>query len=100
MAECSQIDFELRGFSGRKIAGNFEGGNVSSDGGLMVLRQVDRWVGLTKALAKRLPDQRDPDKIEHSLESMLVSAFMAWRWAMKISTIRTLCAKICCGRQR
>jgi hypothetical protein len=31
MAECSQIDFELPGFSGRKIEGNFAGGNVSSE---------------------------------------------------------------------
>jgi hypothetical protein len=30
-----------------------------------------RWIGLTKSLAKRLPDKRDPDKIEHSLESLL-----------------------------
>ena len=64
MTECSQLGFELPGFNGRKIEGNFEGGNVSSDGGLVVLRQVDRWLGLTQALAKRLPDQRDPDKIE------------------------------------
>jgi hypothetical protein len=33
--------------------------------------QIDRWLGLSKALAKRLPDRRDPDRIEHSLESML-----------------------------
>jgi hypothetical protein len=37
----------------------------------VLLRQVDRWIGLTKSLAERLPDKRDPDKIEHSLESML-----------------------------
>ena len=71
MAECNELEFELPGFSGRKIEGNFEGGNVSSDGGLVLLRQVDRWIGLTKTLAQRLPDCRDPDKIEHSLESML-----------------------------
>ncbi len=71
MAECNELEFELPGFGGRKIEGNFEGGNVSSDGGLVLLRQVDRWIGLTKTLAQRLPDGRDPDKIEHSLESML-----------------------------
>jgi hypothetical protein len=71
MAECTEFEFELPGFSGRKIEGNFQGGNVSSDGGLVLLRQVDRWIGLTKTLAQRLPDRRDPDKIEHSLESML-----------------------------
>ena len=71
MAECNQLSFQLPGLNGRRIEGNFQGGNVSSDGGLMLLRQVDRRLGLTKALAKRLPDQRDPDRIEHSLESML-----------------------------
>jgi hypothetical protein len=71
MAECNQLGFELPGFSGRKIEGNFGGGNLSSDGGLVLLRQVDRFMGLTKELARRLPDRRDPDKIEHSLESML-----------------------------
>jgi Transposase DDE domain group 1 len=60
MAECNELDFELPGFGGRK----FEGGNVSSDGGLVLLRQVDRWIGLTETLAQRLPDGRDPDKIE------------------------------------
>jgi Transposase DDE domain group 1 len=38
---------------------------------LVLLRQVDRRIGLSQSLAKRLPDRRDPDKIEHSLESML-----------------------------
>ena len=71
MADCRQLSFELPGLCGRKIEGNFEGGNLSSDGGLILLRQVDRLMGLTKELAKRLPDRRDPDKIEHSLESLL-----------------------------
>jgi hypothetical protein len=64
MAECNELDFELPGFGGRKFEANFEGGNVSSDGGLVLLRQVDGWIGLTKTLAQRLPDGRDPDKIE------------------------------------
>jgi hypothetical protein len=71
MTECNGLEFELPGLNGRRIEGNFRGGNVSSDGGLVVLRQVDRWLGLSKALAKRLPDRRDPDRIGHSLESML-----------------------------
>jgi hypothetical protein len=36
MTECSQLGFELPSFNGRKIEGNFEGGNVSSDGGFSV----------------------------------------------------------------
>src|SRR6516165_2138297 len=71
MTDCTQLSFELPGLCRRKVEGNFEGGNLSSDGGLVLLRQVDRLMGLTKDLAKRLPDRRDPDKIEHSLQSML-----------------------------
>jgi len=71
MTDCTQLSFELPGLCGRKMEGNFQGGNLSSDGGLVLLRQVDRFMGLTKDLAKRLPDQRDPDKIDHSLQSLL-----------------------------
>lgn len=71
MPDCTQLSFELPGVCGRKIEGNFEGGNLSSGGGLGLLRQVDRFMSLTKELAKRLPDRRNPDKIEHSLESLL-----------------------------
>ena len=71
MTDCKQLRFELPGLKGRKIEGNFEGGDVSSDGGLLLFQRVDQRLGLTKSLAKRLPDGRVPDKIEHSLESML-----------------------------
>src|SRR5919205_4626166 len=47
------------------------GGEVSSDGGLLRIRQVDRWIGLTKGLGQLLPDRRDPDRITHPLESLL-----------------------------
>jgi Transposase DDE domain group 1 len=71
MAECKQLCFEIPGFGSRKIAADFGGGNVSSDGGVLLLRQVHRWLGLTKQVARVLPDYRDPDRITHSLESLV-----------------------------
>jgi hypothetical protein len=41
VAECSQLGFDLPGSSGRKIEGNFDGENVNSDGGLVLLPPVD-----------------------------------------------------------
>ena len=99
MAECNELEFELPGFSGRKIEGNFEGGNVSSDGGLVLLRQVDRWIGLTKTLAQRLPDCRDPDKIEHSLESMLRQRIYGLALGYEDLNDHDFCAKICSGKR-
>ena len=54
MTDCTQLSFELPGFCGRKVEGNFGGGNLSSDGGLVLLRQVDRLMGLTKEFGKAI----------------------------------------------
>jgi len=43
----NQLGFEFPGLGRRKIEANFAGGQVSSDGGVMLLRQVDRWLGFT-----------------------------------------------------
>lgn len=65
MPEWKQETFGFPSFDRRKIEANFEGGNVSSDGGVMLLRQVDRKIGLTQALDKVLPDRRAPGAITH-----------------------------------
>ena len=71
MTECNQEKLEFPGFGGRKIQADFGGGQVSSDGGLLLVRQVDRRLGLTQRLAERLPDPRDPARITHSLQTLL-----------------------------
>jgi hypothetical protein len=48
--EDSQLGFEFPGLVRRKIEANFAGGQVSIDGGVMLLRQVDRCLGFTKEL--------------------------------------------------
>ena len=70
MTQCiRQLSF---GFLGHKqVVGDFEGGNLSSDGGLMLLSAADRQLGLTAALARCLPDGRDQTKVVHGLDEML-----------------------------
>ena len=55
----------------RQIEANFEGGALSSDGGLMLLRQVDRKIGLSKAVAAALHDPRNQDMIVHELRDLV-----------------------------
>ena len=71
MEQDNQLGFEFPALGRRKIEANFAGGQVSSDGGLMLLRQVDRWLGFTKQLDGILPDGRNPLLIRHSQESLL-----------------------------
>jgi len=49
------------------VTASFSGGEVTSDGGLLLLRQADRQLGLSRALTAALPDPRDPDRITHPL---------------------------------
>lgn len=44
----------------------FDAPEISSDAGLLLLRQVDEQLGLTRGFAAHLPDDRDPGRIEHS----------------------------------
>jgi hypothetical protein len=49
----------------RKVEVNFTGGNVTSNGGVMLLREVDRKLGLTAKVASRIPDPRERWKVDH-----------------------------------
>jgi hypothetical protein len=55
----------------REIDVHFDGGEVSSDGGLLLLRQVERRLGLLKAVAEILPDPRSPLLVRHKTEQLL-----------------------------
>lgn len=66
---AQQIEF---GRVGRRvIEANFDGGDLSSDGGLMLLRRVDERIGLTRAVAAVFSDPRDAAKITHRLRDLL-----------------------------
>jgi len=50
---------------------DFDGGSLSSDAGLLVLKEVDQHIGLTRALSKVLSDPRDPRYTKHSTQDLL-----------------------------
>ena len=71
MPNCNPELFHFPSFDRRKIEASFSGGAVTSDGGVMVLRQADRRLGLTRALDQVIRDPRDPDLITHSQLDLL-----------------------------
>jgi hypothetical protein len=71
MPDCTQELFHFPRFDRRKIEASFSGGDVSSDGGVLLLRQADRRLGLTAALDAVLPDPRHPDLITHRQVDLL-----------------------------
>ncbi len=57
--------------AGRSVKACFDGGSLSSDAGVLVLREVESRLGMAERLARCLDDPRDPDLIVHSLADMI-----------------------------
>lgn len=55
----------------RAFEANFEGGDLSSDGALLLLRQVDERIGLGRAVAQALGDGYDRSRIRHRLRDLV-----------------------------
>ena len=57
--------------AGQTIRADFEGGALSSDFGVLLLRGVDQQIGLTEHLAAAIHDKRHPSYIDHPLRDLL-----------------------------
>ena len=71
MPNCNATQLEFAPFKRRRVAAEFSGGDVSSDGGVLLLRQLERRLGLLQRAASVLTDPRDPERITHSVADML-----------------------------
>ncbi|HYQ92314.1 MAG TPA: transposase, partial [Candidatus Competibacteraceae bacterium] len=56
MTKCTASMVEFPRCQRRRVQAEFSGGAITSDGGVVLLRQGDQRIGLTERLAQRLPD--------------------------------------------
>src|SRR3954471_1030769 len=63
------LDFPMLG--PRQVLADFDGGDISSDGGALLLRQTERLTGIIRQFAACFDDHRDPDLVEHPVEHLL-----------------------------
>jgi hypothetical protein len=71
MTECNQSRFEFATENRREIVAEFNGGAISSDAGVLLLRETDRKLSLLARFSQCFLDGRQPELIEHSLEQLL-----------------------------
>jgi len=84
MATMTDVTIPLFSFpavEGKKVTAAFDGGRLSSDGGVMLLSMAERRLGVAERLARCLPDRRDRSRIAHTIADM----------------IRARAFAICCG---
>ena len=71
MTDCTSKTIEFPACRKRRVEAAFDGGEVTSNGGALLLRQADRRLGLTAAVAGGLSDVRQRGKVKHRLVDML-----------------------------
>src|SRR5215210_237885 len=69
--------FSFPALRSKKITAAFDGGRLSSDGGVMLLAQAERRLGLAERLAALVPDRRDRVRVTHLVADMIRARIFA-----------------------
>jgi hypothetical protein len=69
--DCNEQPLLFQDLGRRQVVADFSGGTLSTDGGALLLREVNHRLGLCRALAQCFDDRRDPRFVDHQLEELL-----------------------------
>lgn len=75
--ECRAEQLEFEGVCGRRVEGAFDAGRTSTDGGLLLLREVEQRRRVLRRFAGCFVDHREPKKIEHTVEELVAQRVYA-----------------------
>ena len=71
MTECTQSCFSFAALYRREVVAQFDGGDITTDAGGLLLREVDRRLNITQRLAACFVDYRRPDRMEHTVGELV-----------------------------
>ncbi len=71
MTECTSKSMSFSSAGRREVVADFLGGRLTSDAGVLLLREIDQKIGLLDALNAAIPDPRDPRMTVHRQRTML-----------------------------
>jgi hypothetical protein len=71
MTQDTQIVLPFARLCGKTLQADFAGGTLTSDGGVLLLRETEARVGVIRRFVEVLDDRRDPRYTDHSYEEML-----------------------------
>ena len=103
MTDDTILPFSFPAVHARKVTAAFDGGRLTSNGGVMLLGMAERRLGLAGKLARVFPDRRDPTRVVHSLVDMFRARMFAiccgYEDADDLDHLRSDPAfKLACGR--
>ena len=69
--QCNPSQLEFHALGRRKVVGKFDGGNITSDAGGLLLRETENQAGIIRQFSKCFEDLRDPNRIEHTVKELI-----------------------------
>lgn len=75
--ECSAKELSFQPLKRRKVIARFDGGELTSDGGLLLLREVAQRTGLLDAFSACFADHRNPLLIQHEVQELIAQRIYA-----------------------
>ena len=76
-SEGSATSFSFPAVHRKKVTAAFDGGRITSDGGVLLLAQAERAMGICAQLASCIADPRDPTRVIHALPDILRARVLA-----------------------
>lgn len=70
MSQCTPEQLRFPSVEGLTVRADFQGGALSSDFGVMLLRGIDQQIGLSRHLAQAFDDRRHPSYTDHPLADL------------------------------
>src|SRR4051812_24488094 len=95
MTDDPLLPFAFPAVQGRTITAAFDGGRITSDGGVMILAAAERKLDIAAKLAAVICDRRDPSRVIHQLPDILRAACLRLAAAARMATF-----SIGCGSRR
>jgi hypothetical protein len=77
MSEDTLLAFDFPAVGRKKITAAFDGGRMTSDGGVLLLAAVERRIGIARTLAPLIADPRNPRLMTHSVADILRARMLA-----------------------
>jgi len=80
MTKCIAQKDLFQPIKSRKIDVAFDGGCVTSDAGVLLLRQADQLIDLTQRVARIIPDKRRQKSVLHAIQTMIQQRVYGLLW--------------------
>jgi hypothetical protein len=77
MLENNLLPFSFPAVERKKVTAAFDGGRITSDGGVLLLAKVERSIGIADRLAALITDPRNPLLVTHSVADILRARMLA-----------------------